>query len=114
MTTEKSATAWYLYMIENKYKHLYTGISTDWQRRFQEHTANSKKTAKALKGKGPLHLLFCVKLIDHHSALQAEIWVKKQTRKTKLAIIAKQVELPFQHTLISASKLKALNQTCSY
>ncbi|MDT0593590.1 GIY-YIG nuclease family protein [Glaciecola petra] len=110
MTTEKSASAWYLYMIENKYNHLYTGISTDWQRRFQEHSSDGKKTAKALKGKGPLQLLFCAQLEDHHFALQAEIWVKKQTRKTKLLLIAKQVEMPFKHTAIHSTKLKELTQ----
>lgn len=96
-------------MIENKYKQIYTGISTDWQRRYKEHSNNGTKTAKALKGKGPLQIVFCVKLNDQTDAMQAEIWVKKQTRKKKLALIRQENELPFKHLAVSQSELQTLN-----
>lgn len=101
MPTEQSAIPWYLYIIETKYQHLYTGISTNWQRRFSEHNTNSPKCAKALKGKGPLTIKYCVKLADRRTAMQAEIWLKKQQRPQKLAIIHHTFELPFQHTIVS-------------
>ena len=101
MPTLKSVAPWYLYVIETKYKHLYTGITTDWQRRFNEHKDSSAKTAKALKGKGPLVIKLCIKLKDRRSAMQAEIWLKKQNKSRKLAIINNTSELPFEHSLVA-------------
>lgn len=103
MTIKKSATTWYLYIIENKYCQLYTGITTDWQRRFEEHCENGLKTAKALKGKGPLKMHLCVSLASHSEALRAEIWVKKQNRLTKTKIINQTTLLPFEHSVVHDS-----------
>lgn len=100
MPTEKPATPWYLYVIETKYQHLYTGISTDWQRRFTEHNTSSPKCAKALKGKGPLTIKYCIQLVDRRTAMQAELWLKKQQRPQKLAVINQQCKLPFKHTVV--------------
>lgn len=104
-TEEKSIPHWYLYIIETRYKHLYTGISTDWQRRYQEHQHEPKKAAKALRGKGPLQIKYCVELSGHSSALKAEIWLKKQSKATKLRIINADLALPFEHTKIDFQKL---------
>ena len=92
--------SWFLYVIETKYKHLYTGISLDWQRRFEEHSRDSPKCAKALKGKGPLSLQYCIELPDQRTAMQAEIWFKKQSKANKLAIINQAKNLPFVHSII--------------
>lgn len=100
MPSIKSVAPWYLYVIETKYKHLYTGITTDWQRRFIEHSSSSAKSAKALKGKGPLTIVYCIKLTDRRTAMQAEIWLKKQQKSRKQAIVNLQSELPFEHTLV--------------
>lgn len=101
MPHQKSARPWFLYIIENKHGHLYTGITLDWQRRFKEHSSNSVKCAKALKGKGPLTLKFCAQLECQKSAMQAEIWLKKQSRAKKLQLIASKLSLPFSHNLLS-------------
>jgi putative endonuclease len=98
--TPKNQNSWFLYVIETKYKHLYTGISLDWQRRFEEHISNSPKCAKALKGKGPLSLQYCIELPDQRTAMQAEIWLKKQSKANKLAIITQAKDLPFVHSII--------------
>jgi putative endonuclease len=88
-------------VVQTKYNHLYTGISLDWQRRFEEHSNDSHKCAKALKGKGPLTLRYCIKLPSKSAAMRAEIWLKKQTKVNKLAIIAQKKDLPFSHSIIS-------------
>lgn len=90
---------WYLYIIETKYEHLYTGITLDWKRRFQEHQLNSYKTAKALKGKGPLTLKYVAKLNTKSDALKAERWIKRLSKTKKLSIIDNQDSLPFQHQI---------------
>lgn len=104
MTTKKSVAPWYLYIVETKYQHLYTGITLDWKRRFEEHNTNSPKCAKALKGKGPLLLQYCVLLPDRRTAMQAEIWLKKQSRPKKLALIKKTSSLPFTHKIVEPSQ----------
>lgn len=105
MPQQKSVTPWFLYVIETKYQHLYTGITLDWQRRFNEHKSNSAKSAKALKGKGPLTLRFCVQFEDRTSAMQCEIWLKKQNRKTKINIIEKRLTLPFSYAHVDHNEL---------
>ncbi|MGB3726088.1 MAG: GIY-YIG nuclease family protein [Glaciecola sp.] len=94
---------WYLYMIQTGYQQLYTGISTDWKRRLREHMQNGPKTAKALRGKGPLTLKYCVELANHSVALQTEIWVKKQSRLTKDKIIEGEIILAVEHTRVDLS-----------
>lgn len=78
---------WYLYMIECRKGQLYTGITTDIERRFKEHQLGGSKAAKFLRGKGPLRLVH-VELIGNHSqALRRERAMKQLTRQQKLAVI---------------------------
>lgn len=102
--TQKSA--WYLYIIENKLGQFYTGITTDVLRRFNEHQQGSKKAAKALRGKNPLTMLFCIQLGSHSEALKAELWVKKQSKLTKKQLISGQKLPPFQFTHMSLDILR--------
>lgn len=99
--SETPPSPWFLYVLETKYKHLYTGISLNWQRRLEEHSSNSLKCAKALKGKGPLTLKYCIELPDRRTAMQAELWLKKQSKSSKVAIITQRTALPFTHSLIT-------------
>lgn len=85
---------WFLYLIENRLGHLYTGITTDYQRRFAEHSSNSKKCAKSLRGKGPLTLKYCVTFDSHSEALKAELSVKKLTRSEKMKLLNGALKLP--------------------
>ncbi len=78
---------WYLYIIENKLCHYYTGICTDIERRFAEHQASGAKCAKALKGKGPLTLRLTAEVGNQSEALQAEIWVKKLSKANKRKLL---------------------------
>ncbi|MEP0356845.1 MAG: GIY-YIG nuclease family protein [Paraglaciecola sp.] len=82
---------WYVYIIENKLKQYYTGISTDLARRFNEHQTNGPKCAKALKGKGPLTLKFYCKTQTHSDALKTEIWIKKLKKVNKIKLVNNQL-----------------------
>lgn len=88
---------WFVYIIENKFGHFYTGICKDMARRFNEHNSNSPKCAKALKGKGPLRLLFCCQTNDHSAALKMEIWIKKLNKADKCQLIANTLTYPGAH-----------------
>ena len=85
---------WFLYIIENKLGQFYTGITKNVEQRFQQHCEGGPKAAKALKGKGPLTLLFQTQLPSHSAALKAEIWVKKQSKRDKIKLVAGDISLP--------------------
>jgi predicted GIY-YIG superfamily endonuclease len=46
-----------LYLIRRADGALYTGITTDVERRLDEH-ANSKRGSRVLRSRGPLHLVY--------------------------------------------------------
>ena len=70
-------------MIRCKHGKLYTGITTDVERRFAEHTRNDKKGAKCLRGKAPLTLVMKKKIGSRSMALQIEAKVKKLSKIKK-------------------------------
>ncbi|MBC3767411.1 GIY-YIG nuclease family protein [Neptunicella marina] len=87
MSKKKLAGMWYLYMIENRLGQLYTGITTDPKRRFEEHSQSGAKAAKALKGKGPLRQRLCVNAGNRSQASKLELAVKKLNKNHKLKLI---------------------------
>ncbi|WP_340677128.1 GIY-YIG nuclease family protein [Paraglaciecola sp.] len=91
---------WFVYIIENKLGHFYTGICKDLTRRFHEHNSNGVKCAKALKGKGPLRLIFCCQIEDHSGALKMEIWIKKLSKADKHHLINNHLQYPFPHNKV--------------
>ena len=83
------ATEWFLYMVEYADGRVYTGITTDVNRRFAEHSEGGIKGAKALRGKGPLKLVFQQQMLNRSTASIAESAIKKLSKKQKLLLIAK-------------------------
>ncbi|QIR13149.1 GIY-YIG nuclease family protein [Shewanella aestuarii] len=77
---------WFLYIIKCANGHLYTGITTDIDRRFSEHQSSGPKAAKFLKGKGPLELVYQEIHPCRSSASKREIAVKKLSRAQKLLL----------------------------
>ena len=85
---EEETGLWYLYLIETASGHLYCGITLDVSRRFKEHCSNGSRTARFLRGKGPLALRFVAVAGAHGDALRAERQVKKLSRPQKLRLIS--------------------------
>jgi putative endonuclease len=56
-------TCWFVYLILCGDDSLYCGIATDVSRRFSEHESQSPKSAKYLRGRHPLKLVFQRKLV---------------------------------------------------
>lgn len=77
---------WYLYILRCGDNTLYTGITTDVEKRFEAH--QSGKGAKYTRGRGPLELVYRETCGDHSSALKRELEIKKLTREQKEALIA--------------------------
>ena len=78
-------SSWYLYIIRTKFGTLYTGITTDVDKRFKTHLDG--KGAKFLRGKAPLTLEFSVEAGNKSSASKLEIRIKKLTKAKKEKLI---------------------------
>ncbi len=78
-------TSWYLYLIRTADNALYTGITTDVERRYKQHQTG--KGAKALRGKGKLTLAFSAQVGDRSLALRVEYRVKQLTKRQKERLV---------------------------
>ena len=78
---------WYIYMIRCRNKALYTGITTDVDRRFAEHQSSGPRAAKYLKGRGPLDLVLRVDAGDRGTALRLEHRIKHLPKAQKETLI---------------------------
>lgn len=92
MSSEKDDSIWSIYLIRMKSGRLYTGITTDVERRFQEHCEGGAKAAKALKGKGPLKLVFCAEVGDRSEASVLEAKVKKLSKEEKESLVKGKID----------------------
>lgn len=78
---------WFLYLVRTARDTLYTGITTDPERRLEEH-AGGKRGARALRGKGPLELAFVHGPIARRRAARLEVAVKALDRRAKEELVA--------------------------
>jgi len=83
---------WYLYLVRCNDGSLYTGISTDIQRRFDAHQQN--RGARRLRGRGPLELVYSHPVGDRGPALRMEHLVKKLSKVEKERLVRRESELP--------------------
>ncbi|MSQ40947.1 MAG: GIY-YIG nuclease family protein [Dehalococcoidia bacterium] len=81
---------WYLYLIRCRDGTLYTGISTDVDRRFAQHQGPGNAGSRYLRGRGPLSLVFRERLGSKSLALKVERKVKRmpKARKEKLVKVS--------------------------
>lgn len=82
---------WYVYILECQNRDLYTGITDNLERRFEEH--RSGKGGHFTKSFGAKEILFSEEHLDKPSALKREAQIKCWTRKKKLALIKGDLEL---------------------
>lgn len=79
------ADNWYLYILRCGDGTLYTGITTDVEKRFAAHAAG--RGAKYTRGRGPLTLLYREHCGSHSQALRRELEIKALPRKEKELLI---------------------------
>lgn len=87
-------TDWYVYLVRTAGQALYTGITTDVERRFAEHQAGAPKGARSLRGKGPLTLEFQAQVENRAVASRLEWAIKQWPRDQKEALIRGERSLP--------------------
>lgn len=79
---------WHVYLIRTRCGALYAGVATDVTRRLDEHENASGSGAKYLRSKGPLQLVYQVKIGSRALALKAESGIKKMSKRKKEQIAA--------------------------
>ena len=78
---------YYVYMVQCADNSLYTGITTELERRVKEHN-ESKKGAKYTKVRRPVYLVYSEKHPDRSTASKREYEIKKKmSREEKLKLI---------------------------
>lgn len=77
---------YYLYIIKCSDKTLYTGITTNLNRRIQEHNG-SGKGAKFTRSRRPVVLVYSKKFRNRSTASSAEYKIKLLPRNKKLILI---------------------------
>lgn len=83
-------SCWHLYVIRTDNQSLYAGISIDVQRRFREHVAQGRKTAKYLLAHKPRCLVFLYPVGSRSLALKVERCFKKMPKIEKEKIVDSQ------------------------
>ena len=79
--------AYYLYILQCSDSSLYTGITTDLERRFGEHLSGAKG-AKYTAAHRPENLVYSRKFSNRSKASIEEARIKKLKRSDKLILIA--------------------------
>ena len=77
---------WYVYILRCGDGTLYTGITTDVERRLEAHRQG--KGAKYTRGRGPLELAYQEKCGTHSEALKREYAIKQLSREEKEQLIS--------------------------
>lgn len=77
---------WYVYIAQCADGTLYTGISTDVNRRLHEHNHTSKG-AKYTRSRRPVKLKLVIECIGRSEAAREEARIKKLSRLDKLSLI---------------------------
>ena len=80
------ANNWFLYVLQCSDGTLYTGVTTDIDRRLNEHNTSSKG-AKYTKIRRPVKLVYWIDFKARSTAQKAEYKFKQLTREQKEKII---------------------------
>lgn len=83
-------TSHYIYILQTKNNQLYTGYTTNIERRFKEH--QSGIGAKFTKAFGAKELLYHEEFKTKSEALKREWEIKKMSRKQKWQLIEENLE----------------------
>lgn len=85
--------SWYVYVILTGKGKLYTGISTDPERRFIEHLCDRKKGAKYFRSDTPVKIVYLEEWETMSEALIREAELKKWSgQKKRMVFLREHVE----------------------
>ncbi len=76
----------FVYMVQCADNTLYTGWTTNVDRRLQTH--NAGRGAKYTRERGPVRLVYVEEMPNRRAAMKRELEIKRMRRAKKLALIA--------------------------
>lgn len=82
---------WSVYLVRMKSGALYCGVSNNVVRRFAQHQAGTG--AKALRGKGPLELVWQYDNLNKSESMQWEFKIKRFSKSKKEKLISGEIGL---------------------
>lgn len=78
---------WSLYLVRCSDRSLYTGITTNVEERFAQHSEGGVRAAKYLRGRGPLQLVFSTEVGDRSEASRLEWRIKQLSKSQKERLV---------------------------
>ena len=78
---------WYVYIVECADGSFYTGITTDINRRLNEHNYPFKLGAKYTRSRRPVRLVYQEEKLDRSDASKREAQIKRYARNKKLELV---------------------------
>lgn len=79
---------WWVYMVRCQSGRLYTGITTDPERRFREHCGEGGRGARFFRSDPAEAMVYRESAADRSAASRREAQIKKLPRVRKLALVA--------------------------
>ena len=79
---------WVVYMVRCSDDTLYTGITTNVERRLQEHNQSNGVAARYTRSRQPVTLVYTEASDNRSQASQREAAIKRMSRSEKLSLIA--------------------------
>jgi len=79
---------WHTYIVQCSDGTLYTGITTDVERRIEQHNT-SPQSAKYTRGRRPVKLVFSHKIGNRAQALKEEHRIKQLSKNEKIELISR-------------------------
>ena len=91
-TDQATESGWFLYLIEDEKGRFYAGITTDVERRFQEHCdvfagVSAAKGAKFFRSARPLRVVYREACASRAEASRRERALKALPKSRKIALI---------------------------
>mgnify|MGYP001819648633 FL=1 len=80
--------SWCVYLLRCADDTLYTGVTTDVQRRLRQHHGELTGGPRYTRGRRPVQLLWSEAALDRTSAQSREAAIKQLSRDAKLALAA--------------------------
>ncbi len=82
----RAAARWWVYLLRCRDGTLYTGITTDPDRRLAQHNAGT--ASRYTRARRPVEMVYRERAADHGAALRREFAIKKLSRAAKETLVA--------------------------
>lgn len=80
---------YYFYIVRCSDNSLYCGQTTNLKKRIQEHNSSPSRSAKYVRGKRPVHLVYSEECENLQFALKREYQVKQWPKDKKESLVQK-------------------------